>query len=352
MNTQRLLIVKLGAIGDVVMALAAADAIKKEFPTCHITWLVGSRAAPLLENHPSIDNLWIIDENDFWKKRIFSLFQLGLSIRKQRFTGVYILHWSRLFHLFFWLAGIPGRYGFVREGKSFLLTRRVPYTEGKGAPLQINQYLSVVSDTYIQDNSIHLIPRLFIDAGIASAAIEKARLQGANRPWIIMAPGGGNNPKAQMPERRWPVASFIQLANDLSKETSYAILILGDSSEQLLFGKTDSKSSTTILNLAGELTLMESAALIAQCVMFIGNDSGLLHIAGALGRPHLSFFGPTSPVDKVPAWTPHRVLYRSEPCSPCYKFGVAPPCPYGLKCLALISPQEALSECKNLLSTL
>jgi len=350
MKRETALIVKLGAIGDVVMSLPVADAIKKESPACRITWLIGSRAAALIEGHPSIDELLVIDENDFWKKRLFSLFKLLWTVRQRHFDRVYLLHWSTLFHVFFWLAGIPDRHGFARGGKSFGLTRSVPYGEGTGAPLQVNQYLSVVSGAYPQDNQVRLTPHLVLEPTLESSVLKTMRTRFPDRAWITMAPGGGNNPKAQMPERRWPVSSFSQLAQELIRETSYAILILGDRSESQLLDALGPDMAPHFLNLAGALTLKESAVLIKHSLLFIGNDSGLLHVAGAVGTPNLSFFGPTSPVDKVPVWTRYRVLYRSEPCSPCYKFGVAPPCPYHLKCLTQISPDQALAECKALLA--
>jgi len=351
-SSKRILVVKLAAIGDVTLALPFFAALKEEFSQSHVALLVGKSAAPLAENNPAIDQHIVIDENIFWRKRMPGLVSLFWRLKRENFDAVYILHWSRWFHAFFWFMGIPERIGFNRNGRSFRLTRAAPYVEGSQDIHETQQYLRLVHERYAHDNPAAHAPKLFfseeektgISKWIASLGFP------TDRPWIAVSPGGGHNTKLFMPQKRWPAAHYAGLLKRLLAEEKAYIFLLGDSSEKNLIKPwMDQMPSRDYCNLAGEISLRRTALLIQRCRLFIGNDSGLLHLAGAVGTPSLSFFGPTSPNGKLPVWTLHKYLYTREICSPCYKYGQAPPCPYDLKCLRHITVDEAFREAHELL---
>jgi lipopolysaccharide heptosyltransferase II len=339
-TSESVLIVKLGAIGDVVLSLPMIQATRAAHPGARVTVMIGQASAPLLKENTAVDDVWVVDENDFWKKRLRRLLQLFLEVRSRRFSQVYILQWSSLFHFFFWLAGIPKRVGFSREGQSFKLTHSVPYFEGDARHHDVDLYLRLVG-------SASGAPTLAITSmeRIQGEARWGAFDRSKTRPRVVMAPGGGHNAKLVMPLKRWSAAHFSALAKKLEKEWNAIVLLAGSSSEKTLL---DSIGLPTEQNLAGHLDLRDTAALIATAGLFIGNDSGLTHIAAAVGTPSLVFFGPTSPYGKESRVTPQRILYRQEPCSPCYRFGSAPPCPYDMKCLTQISPDDAWAAVETL----
>ena len=341
----KILIAKLSAIGDVVLSVPVAAALRERFPDAEISWLVGKAAAPLLENNPNIHHLMIIDETIFWRKRWIPLLRLFFKLRAERFDAVYILHWSQWFHGFFWLLGVPQRIGFARDGRAFRLTRSRPYQEAADSVHDVAQYLSLT------ECSSRLLPAIYFSpqerASLPLLIAEETLPE--NGPCIAIAPGGGHNAKLFMPQKRWPADHFSQLLSLLlAKEPQTTFLVLGDQSEQHLL-REDLLAHPRVRLIAGRLSLRQTALLLSRCALFVGNDSGLLHVAGALRIPSVSLFGPTSPLGKLPEWTPHAALYTREVCSPCYKYGEAPPCPYGLRCLHKISPEQVIETIDQVL---
>lgn len=342
----KVLVVKLAAIGDVVLSLAALDAIRDEDPGVDLTLLVGNVCAPVAEQHPAIRRHWVIDENIFWKKRLLSLIKLAWQVRSERFDRVYILHWSPLFNYFFQAAGIRERWGFARDGDSRALTRQVPYREGDPNAHDVAQYLHAVSDRYPVSGRPARLPRIYFTTDEERAA--GARIGQATLP-IAIAPGGGNNPKLFMPQKRWLTQGFTVLASRLIQQHGATLFIAGDRTERGLLEPLATRFPDRVHLMAGKLSLRETVAVIQHCKLFIGNDSGLLHVSGAVGTPSVSFFGPTSPHGKLPVWLAHEVLYTQETCSPCYKHGYAPPCPYDLQCMRRITLDDAYAAVMRVL---
>lgn len=144
--------------------------------------------------------------------------------------------------------------------------------------------------------------------------------------------------------KRWPLANFIELAGWLQTRTDRQVILVG--------GREDLENSLMIreavpgaLNTVGRFTLEETAVLLKKCRLFIGNDSGPLHLAAAVNTPTIGLFGPTAPSQFYPYHPPwHTFLCKFLPCSPCYKFGGGlwqqiPKCSRAY-CMEAITPQE------------
>lgn len=351
-RTQNVLIVKLAAIGDVVLSTPAIAAVRRRHPEARISCLIGNAAAPLLERNPHMDCLLRIDERIFWRKRLRPLMKLFQCLKSEPFDTVYILHWSPWFHFYFWLMGIPQRVGFARGGRSFRLTRAVPYREGDASAHDIDQYLRLVDGADAPGSAGQDPPCLFLNTQEIQETREWLATRGLSptTAFISVALGGGNNPKLFMPQKRWPVEHYARLLEALLAQENMTAVLVGDHTEAGLLDRVAPPAlRKRLVEAAGELTLRQTAAVIQRSKLFIGNDSGLLHVAGAVGTPSLSFFGPTSPGGKTPVWAPHQFFYTAEPCSPCYQYGNAPPCPYRLKCLWNITPAQALDAARRLL---
>src|SRR5579872_1896416 len=125
-DLKKILVVKLSAVGDVILAGYSFQTFRKQWPQGHVTLLTSHRTAPLLLNNSSIDRVHAIDETIFWKKKWGLLWQLFRDLKTEQYDAVFMMHWSPAFHVFFWLMGVPHRIGFEREGKSWRLTRKKP----------------------------------------------------------------------------------------------------------------------------------------------------------------------------------------------------------------------------------
>ncbi len=346
---RKILIIKLGAIGDVLMTAPSFEVIKKKYTDAKVSLLIGNWSKELVKTNPYIDEIICINENMFWKKKVFRLAALFFLLKKKKFDIVYVMHWSNLFNLFVFLLGIKERIGFDRLGRGRFLTKKIPFCEGDRI-YTVYKYLSLVDDNikqynpqinvFFTDNELKSAERMLKDCGIT------------NPGYIIgIAPGGGENPKTKMPIKRWPEKYFIEVVKKINIELHAPVLLFGSEKEAdicLNIEKTIGESRL-LINLCGKTTLRQTAALLNKCYLVITNDSGLMHLAIAGGSKTISIFGPTPPWDKLPSDDKHVYFYKNLSCSPCYKNGTFPRCPT-IACMEAITPEEVFRKIKELLN--
>lgn len=148
--------------------------------------------------------------------------------------------------------------------------------------------------------------------------------------------------------KRWPLDYFIQLIHHVHRKTDLSVVLVG--------GREDFENSLTIqkaapkaINAVGRFKLTETAVLLKNCKLYLGNDSGPLHLAAAMRTPTLGLFGPTAPGQFYPYFPPfHTFIYKDLSCSPCYKFGGSlwqqiPRCSKAY-CMEAITPEEVIEE--------
>ena len=343
-----ILIIKLSAIGDLLMASPSFAQIRKNNPGARITLLVGDWAKPVVENNSNLDEIISIDENIFWKKNLFRLMALLLKLRSMKFDKVYVMHWSNFFNFFAFLLGARERIGFDRFNTSRFLTRKVPFIEGEKGLHTIDKYLLLTCDNPEACPRGMDIFLTTLEKDNASALLAKHSVLSGEV--IGLAPGGGVNPKSSMPSRCWPLNNFIELAKLITAEMPQAkILILGGKAEtQLGSAIASALNSKNLINLCGCLSLRETAALMKSCKLLVANDSAPMHLASSVGTPVISIFGPTAPYDKAPMGPGNYYFYEALACSPCYKYGKFAECA-SLKCLSSIAPGKVFEKIAELI---
>ena len=132
-------------------------------------------------------------------------------------------------------------------------------------------------------------------------------------------------------------------------EDNIKVVLFGSGSDVILADEIlNAIKSDLINNLVGKLNIRQTAAVISKCKLFIGNDSGLLHVAASVGAPTISIFGPTAPWDKVPIGENHCYFYSNETCSPCFKYGKFPDCK-DQKCFERINYIDIFNKIKAML---
>jgi len=352
MSKEKVLIIKLSAIGDVLMATPAFAAIRRKYPSAHISILIGEWARPIVENNPNIDEIISVDENIFWKKRIIELVRLFFRLYEQRFEVIYVMHWSNLFNFFAFLLGAKERIGFDRFGKSGFLTQKIPFDEGVRDIHIVERYLMLVEkklDGINKEMEIYLTED---ELSYGERVLEKYNIS-RNSKIIGFAPGGGENPKSRMFIRRWPQEYFVVLGRKIISELNIPIVLFGSTLEKKLCDEIENKINvkSMVINLAGKTTVREVAAIARMCSLVVANDSGLLHLAAAAGSNTISIFGPTAPWDKVPisSKNKHFFFYKNYKCSPCYKYGNFPNCEE-IPCLRDIHPEEVFRKIEEQLN--
>ena len=269
---------------------------------------------------------------------------------KGRFDVAYVCPNSLKSALLPWLAGIPMRIGYTGEMRFGLLTHRLANPDSEERPPMVEWYaaLSLVGQSG-QDMKLtgDLRPVLKLSQLDVDDAIEPLTHLPhlptlARNSYVVFAPGAEYGPA-----KRWPAKHFAALATRLDRP----VLLLGSGKEQALCEEIASMAHAThkgqCFNLAGKTNLTQAFALIANAHRVVSNDSGLMHVAAALGIPQVAVYGSSSPEHTPPLNVRARTVWlRVDPnyqpplgCAPCYERV----CPFGhTRCLEDVSPERVL----------
>jgi len=313
-EVQSMLVIHQGALGDFILALPTLETLRKAFP----------QAESFVMGYPRI--LELVEER-FYAKKIFSIDQKGMATFFVR-EGALDLNLSQFFQTFD-LVVVFGKDG---EGTIVRNLKRVC----QGRILHINSFPAWDERVHLTDHLLRQVYRY----GLPSSELNpKLYLKDLDRDWaedfwkskgltpgersevIILHPGSGSKKKV------WPLDRFLNLVRYLQDRLGSRILIVLGPAEGLEVQKAFERRGTNPPILAKGLSLLRLASVMEGCRFFIGNDSGISHMAAALGLPTVAIFGPTDPRVWCPRGEKVVVVRKEIPCSPC--------------------PQERFFQCKN-----
>jgi lipopolysaccharide heptosyltransferase II len=312
-----LLAVSLQGAGNLILATPALKAIAASGASVHL--LVGSR--PLAEMMETAE--WI--ESVSWLEGGSpGLLPAAMRLRAKRFdASATFFPDGRRAAAISLIAGAPVRAGFSIAVPPWL---RGAYTESLDAHkgthdvpqnARILDALGLARPAELKLS----IPVTEGDRMFALAFMDRHGLEGTG-PVAVLHPGG----RARVSARRWELRRYGELASRLIAEMDAGVILVGDDTERPMLETAASAIGAGTAVLAGEATLRETAAVIERCSLFIGNDSGPLHIAAAVGTPVVGIYGPTDARRTAPYGVPHEVVAADVDCRPCYEFGVAFSC--------------------------
>ncbi|MDO9530005.1 MAG: lipopolysaccharide heptosyltransferase II [Syntrophales bacterium] len=326
-------------IGDVVMCLPAIAAVRKTFPHAKISVLVKPWVAELLYVCPDIDEV-ILFQSPGIHEGIAGRLRLARELKSKRFDMAVLLQNAIEAAIIARLAGIPIRAGYNSDGRGFLLTHSVQRTEEIRSVHQIDYYLEMVKALGFKSAGRSV--NLTLTEGHFTLSEEILNRHGIGKEEIIigMAPGATYGPA-----KRWFPERFSEVADKLIEDFSVPVILFGSSDDRDSADKVQQSSKNRLVNLAGETNLKEAISLIARCNLFISNDSGLMHIAGALGIPTIAIFGSTNPVTTSPVGEKSIIINKKVDCSPCLK----QVCPTDFRCMDLIGVDEVYDVARGIL---
>ena len=336
----RSLVVAPQWIGDAVMAeplLAALAARGERLAVAALPWV-----APVFRAMPQVAE---VIELPFAHGRLdlAARWRIAAGLRG-RFDVAYVLPNSIKSALLPWLAGVPRRVGYQGEGRPWLLNE--PLANPGGRPPMVATYGALAGPAFDAQPR----PRLHFDALAEQAALAAAAIAvhdsspsglARGRYWVL-APGAEYGPA-----KRWPAAHYAALARSLHAEGE-PVLLLGSAGEAALCVEIAAEAGAGCSVLAGRLSLFESMALIGGARGLVSNDSGLMHVAAALGVAQAAVFGSTSPEHTPPLNAHARVLWLKgeleRGCIPCFERT----CRYGdTLCLTRIEPASVLAALRS-----
>lgn len=364
---ERLLLVQLADIGDLIVTTPAMSALRECFPQAHLTLLTSAHAAPLVENTGLVDEIIAFERKQFNQTKSLlnpqTLRRIFVLRRGCYDTVIFFHHFTlRLGTLKFALialaSGARRRIG-LQNGNSWFLTDSVP-DGGFGAKHQAQYWLDLVG-LVGTDSSPR--PAKIAVADIASSSTRgeggestvssflshngKRGFRGEGKI-IVIHPGSGGYSLA----RRWDAAGFAAVADALHAEFNAQIVIVGSPGDNT--SEVIRAMKTIPVDLTGKLTLPELAGVIHNADLFIGADSGVMHVAAAAGTPVLAIFGPSNHAAWSP-WMPNgkSIVVRSAPeCSPCsyveHGVGLREGCP-ARTCMRMVTPEMVLNAARALL---
>lgn len=326
----RILVVRLGAIGDVINSTVLLNHLRDLYPRAFIAWAVHPMAAPMLEGHPGLDEVLVIPKTQFpWK-----LAGLKARLAPYRFDMAIDMQKLAKSALVAWLSGASIRIGYdFRRTKelSWLfhtarLTRQDPQSHVVDQVLEFARLLGVP-----EPRAVWRLPVTDADRGVARAV----GLPG-ERPHVVISIG------ASEPSKRWFAPGFARLIDLLSDAGAVPVLIGGPSpDERALADDIRQLARRPFRDAAGQGTVRSLLGLLEPAGAFVGSDTGPLHLAAAMGIPCVGLYGPQNPRRSGPYGSLEYTVFKGLPCSPCF----AGRCPHGTtSCLRSIRAEDVMAS--------
>jgi heptosyltransferase I len=364
---RRILLIKLSAVGDVVQTIPLLNALRRRYASAQIDWLVTPAIADLLRHNPAISNVIEFARDDWsrpWTPTPYVNYaRLASKLRANMYDLVLDVHGQFRTAVFVLASGAPVRIGFdrPRAGVWDASPRRFPKEARKhawqgareGSWLAYTHHIAVPTlDIHAVDRYLSVGPMLGLEAGppdfsfpIPPAACESVdallhdrALAGA--PLLLMAPG------TIWETKHWGTDKFAEVARHFLRR-GFAVALMGSRRERVLCEDV-ARLAPGAVDLAGETTLTELAALIRRSTISVTNDSGPMHFAVALDRPVVSIFGPTDPIWIGPYGQAGAVLRAGVPCSPCLLRQLSR-CRFGHVCMENVSARAVIERMEDMI---
>ena len=326
----------LNWVGDAVLATPFLRRLRNSFERSRITLMVRPWVAPVYEHSPDIDELWVHDDSSSLGEFLSAV----RRVRGERFDLGIALPNSIRSAMLMALGRIKTRVGYGRGGRSMLLTRAVQVKPEFLREHQVHYYLHLLDGL---DESKPEPPRLRLFAGERerekAAALLKEQGMSERQLWVGMAPGSINSTA-----KRWLPERFAEVADRLHDEMDAKVLLLGSEGEKPLLDQIAGLCSHAVPNLAGEISLAETIALMERLHLFVGNDSGAMHLAAALDVPIVAIFGPTDWSTTSPFSSSAKIVRHPVSCSPC----MLRTCPIGHDCMTGVQVGDIFASLRDL----
>jgi heptosyltransferase-2 len=328
-------------VGDAIMALPALRLVRAKFADAHIAILARPYVADIYRGQGVCDDLIAYDPRGA-EKGFAGRERLVARLRSEKFDTALLLQNAFDAAWLAWRAGIPERIGYARDGRGILLTKSIAISKAGEIPAHEQfYYLELVRRAgWVErvEGAHEILLAVSPEAGEAAerkliAAGVKSRAADGRTGALRVAIGAGasyGSAKCWLPER------FAEMANRLMAESAAEVILFGTAGETAVSNAIVAGMKSKPIDLTGKTAIAELPALLSRCQLFIGNDSGAMHVASAVGLPVVAIFGPTDPFGTAPV-TPKCTIVQEKPyCSPCFLRR----CPTDHRCMTRVSAES------------
>jgi len=343
-------------IGDVLFSMPLVRNLKENIKDILITYICNKRVYQLLKKNIFLENVIVFEKDDYreylkkskilFLKRLFGFFN---SLKKEKFDLVFDLSLNSQYGFFLKLLGIKMRIGYDFKNRGRFLTHKIKLVEGYNKKHVARYYLDLLKFLNINPKEYNF------DIFLQEEELKRQKILlnefSYNDFLVGVFPGSGDSWGENSYFKRWPEENFVKLCNYLQDELNANIILLGSESEKSLCDYVSFNLNKKCLNLCGKLNLNELIHLLSLVKLVITNDGGPFHIAQALRKKTIVFFGPVDDnvygkyldLDNI------FVFKKDIPCRPCYKNFKFKGCVYDKKCLKEISANEVISVLRELI---
>jgi ADP-heptose:LPS heptosyltransferase len=323
LRPRRIVLILPCCIGDVVLATATLKALRRGYPDAHITWAVGSWSKEVIEHHDLLDAVLDTGPEALPVRTMGGMRRLVGQLRAGNFDLAVSLVRSPWMSVALLLSGIAHRAGLDSAGRGFGYTVRAP-VDPDAPRHEAEVYLDVARALGLDTSGCWAnVPVSDTDRRRMRSLLDE---RGLSEPFIVVNPTGGRNPGMVMDSKRWPPGHFARLADWLAKHlTSHPplhttewgsrsacrVVLVGGPGDEAIVRAVQTAMRLPVLALVGVLSFREIAALAALAALYIGNDTGLTHLAAAAGAKTAMILGPSDPAryapfapDTIALWKP------------------------------------------------
>lgn len=333
-DPKSILIILHGSIGDVTRALPLANLLRRRFSSAKLAWAVEAPSRPLVERHPAIDEVILFDRSHWWKNIIPFL----RKIRSRRFDLVLDLQRHLKSGLISFCSGAPYRIGFNRENCkewNWIFNNHFIPALGNGIPklqhyLKFAEHLGIDPQPIVWDLALSAEEQLDVER----------QLQGVARDFAVLFVS------SRWESKRWFPSQIAECARITRERYDLDVVLLGSREDKDIARALPHRDPRRIRDLVGQTSLQEALGIIAKARVAIGPDTGLMHIAAAVGTPVVSLWGATSPQRTGPYGFDDLVIQGKAACVPCYRKR----CPVDRICMRSIDTEEIAEKIRLALS--
>ncbi len=317
---RKVLLIRLRRIGDIILTTPAVKALRTALPRAELVYVVEEPYRQLVEGNPDIDRVVALPKEP--SRREF--LALVRAIRKKGYDAVIDFHGGPRASLLALLSGAKIKAGYAIKYRGLFYDVRVPRAPNEGSIHSVA-------------NHVNLVRALGVEVGdIPGLVLPRGRVLTPDASLLVLHIGAGN------PFRYWGTDNLVRLVRLLEEIPGTRIALIGGAEDKAAETEILEKAPGT-LSYVGALDLAGTAELIRQAAIFVGPDSGPMHIAAAVGTPIVAWFGPTLPANFAP-WKPAggaRIIEKALDCRPCKQRT----CVHGdFRCLRLITPEEVRGQ--------
>jgi len=338
LTQKRILVIKLSAVGDVILSIPSIRALRTQYPEAWIAVLVGRKSRKIIRNCPYVNDT-IVYEEAAGKNRLSALFKMARVLFKENFDIVIDFQNNKISHCLAFLSGARVRAGHPNRKWSFLLNKKTKTPSNTViSPLDHQFQVLKLLGFEPADKHLELWSEPWEDEKVKEFLDSK---------WLSPSQTlVGINPGSSLrwPTKQWPIENFAKICDELAKR-NIRVVLTGSPEDAARTEELLRLTRNKPINAVGKTSITELIALIRRCHVFISSDSAPMHVAASVDAPLIAIFGPTDPKRHLVPPSHYQVFWKEIQCSPCYLRS----CPIGLICMKKITVQEVLDSTLHLI---